>query len=688
MKNQVLCLMLGAALLSLVNGCQKPVQADTFLQLSQTEVSLPAEGGTRSVAFKVTNPKDGAEVTVSAPEVEWVSNFVIGESDIAFDVDKNVSDSPRSVKVAVSYPGVEPDAEFTISQAAGVPVPFTITVKNITETTADFDIVPLDPEMSYIFFSTTQDYIDYNNLNTDEALYQDDMEYIKNQIMSGYTFDYFLSKGEQKDIPISGMYPNSENVVYAYGVDPVSQDRLTDIVYARFTTLDVERIDVNFTFGEPVIDGPSVSVDVFMNGYDGYWSAFALPASSFSPDESVYDYCSQFWLENVSIYQMLGYSNEEILQDMCMVGDTNIRFNLDPSTEYVIAVFPVNEDALVSSDPATLNIETGAVEPSDNVISIEVSDIKGSSAVISFLPSNDDPYAFDVYPSSDFDGLSDSDIIDMCMSNSPNETRGSFSSKITGILPQTSYTAIAFGYQAGVATTGLFKYTFTTADPVTGPVEFELKFDDYYDAAASSEALRSAGYPGDADYIDQVVDAGLDVLLPVQAVTTPDVGTFYYVLFSDSEENHTDNPDEYISYLSYYGNSNESAFFTVNYDMPLFAVGVAFDDNGEPGPVWVSDSFTLTRDGVSDPQGFVDYLYPSASVTMTRASSAPCYKMNIGGDSRVERFSPAAAPSGVSVTSAVVAGEAKCCLPENISCPVADSFKAAGSMVMRNFIKR
>lgn len=684
MRNQVLYSMLGMAVLFLVNGCQKPVQPDPTLELSQTEVAVPAEGGTYSVAFKVTNPKDGAEVTVAAPEVDWVTNVVVGESDITFDVAKNETTEARTAKVAVSYPGIEPDAEFTISQEAGEPAPFVITVKDITETTATFDVVPNDPDMSYICFATSQEYLDFNGLTTDEAVYQDDMAYIDE---SGYTFDYFITQGSITDSPISGMLPNTENVVYAYGVDPVSRERLTDVIYARFSTLPVEMIETNFTFGEPAVDGPSVSVDVSVNGYDGYWTAYALATSSISPDETVYDYCSQLWSEYVSIYQMFGFSNEEILEANCISGDYGLSFSLEPNTAYTIAVFAINDQLLACSEPTTIEVTTGSVEPSDNVITIEVSDITGTTANISFLPTNEDPYAYAVFAASDLEGMTDEEIIAGCIDSYPYETSGPIvDAKFTGMTPETSYTVVAFGYEAGVSTTGLFKNTFTTAAGISGNVDFELQFDEYYDVLASAEAFRNAGYADDADYLEYVFEAGLDVLMPVTAVTTPEVGTYFYVILTDVEGNHVDD-QTYIDFLMYNGTSSASTLYTLNYDEPMFAVGVAFDDFGVAGPVWKSESFTLTRDGVSDPQGVIDYLYGSSSTTSTTSmANAPTsiYKVELNNmRSNVERFTP----EQKIIKPEYKGGELKYVLPDNMKLPEAGSLQKANS-TERTFFRK
>ena len=104
MRNQVLySTLLGAAVLFLVNGCQKPVQPDPTLTLSQTAISVPAEGGTFSVAYKVTNPREGAEVSPEASTNDWVTSLEVVDNNINFDVAVNEATEPRSVDVTEVY---------------------------------------------------------------------------------------------------------------------------------------------------------------------------------------------------------------------------------------------------------------------------------------------------------------------------------------------------------------------------------------------------------------------------------------------------------------------------------------------------------------------------------------------------------------------------------------------------------
>lgn len=612
MRSQVLySALLGAAVLFLVNACQKPAQPDPTLTLDQTEVAVSAEGGSCSVSYKITDPRDGAELSVAEPEVEWISNVAVSESDISFDVAANETESERSATLIVSYPGVEPDVELTVVQAAGSPAPFAIEVRDITETSAVFDVIPLDKDMYFACFNVTQDYLEDYNLTTDEALLADDKIFFDTYLQSGYTMENLVYKGDVlTDILASGLVPGTEQVIYAYGIDIDTMEPLTEIVYERFTTLPVEKLDVVFTFGEPQIDGPEVTVSITPQGYDGYWMPYVLETATIEPDETLYGQCSERWSGEMELWQqVLQFSNEEILQMLCYQGSADLRLtDLLPNTAYTIAVFAVSDDCLLVSEPSVLEVTTGSVPMSDNVIDISVSDITGSTATVTFKSSNSDPWAYDVYASSAFQGMTDEEILSACAANNPNRAIGSGSIEYSGLAPQTDYTVVAFGYDLGAVTTQLFKASFTTGEAVTGPIEFELEYDAYYDAAATVEILKAAGYENEAADVEAAVAQGVEVLLPAVPHTTPEVGTYYYAFLLDDPAYHLDDPSGYLSLLLQGGNTADWACYTLSYDQSVFAVGVAVDDLGDAGPVWVGDAVTLSKDGVSDPQGFVDFL--------------------------------------------------------------------------------
>ena len=114
--------MFGLAVLLLAYSCEKPLE-DPELTLSQTEVSVPADGGTFSVAFQVSNPRDGAEVSAEAEANDWVTGLEVVDNNINFDVAANEVTETRSVDVTVSYPGA---AEKVFTRRPGCQRPRTL----------------------------------------------------------------------------------------------------------------------------------------------------------------------------------------------------------------------------------------------------------------------------------------------------------------------------------------------------------------------------------------------------------------------------------------------------------------------------------------------------------------------------------------------------------------------------------
>lgn len=654
MKNQVLYSVLAIAAAAFVYGCQKPMTESPALELDPAELTVPAEGGEFSVSYKVVNPAEGARLEIDEPDVDWVKGFAVSDSRITFQVDKNDTEFQREVTVLVAYSGAA-GKDFTIIQEGGVQAPFTIEMKEITTSSYTFDIFPYDKEMYFFYNFCTQNYLDSHNLTSDEALFQDDMLYYGNSIVS------FLSQGDQIDVKNNvGISPSTEYVIYAYGVDPETLERLTDIVYKRFTTLEPEKVDVEFGV-VPHVDGTSVTLDVTPVNYDGHWAAFAFKTSDLDPDESLFSLCTEAMREQIGIWSII-YTPEQLLEKFCKTGEQSIMFSdLQAESDYTIAVVAVNESVEVNSEPSTVSVTTGAVTPSDNVLDITVSGITSTSATISISTTNDDPYRFVIAAAEEFEGMDDNQIIGSCLSlpeDQYNNGTGPVRGTIGDLDPNTEYSVIAFGVEAGTATTGLFSKNFTTSEAVDTDVKFELLLDGYYDLEQTVGAFRSAGYDDDADYL-----AGLDgeAIMTFKATTDPEVSTYYYMMMPDVEGNWMSD-EEYVSALMANGASAPDGYIALDYDTAYLAVGVAVNDLGNTGPVW-KKSFTLTSDGVSDPQGFIDYVYGTAPASARSCSSkavsvsdvqnsAPAFKLtDVNANSEDFRRSIAVLPDYFKITA-------------------------------------
>lgn len=668
--------MFGLAVLLLMNSCEKPVeQPDPTLTLSQTEVSVPADGGTYSVAYKVTNPKEGAEVSVDVPANDWVSNLVVVDAAINFDVAVNEATETREVEVTVSYPGAK-DQVFTIAQAAGEPAPFVINVKEVNPTSFVVDIIPEDKEMAWISFSTTQEYLDEYGLTTDDALFEDDLNYM------GADVEYYASYGDAIDANYVGVTPNTDIVLYVYGIDLNTLERLTDIIYARFTTPEVPKVEADFDI-TTTVDGPSVTAHVTPQGYDGYYYVEAYETASLDPSVSLYDLCYSNFMSLVSFYQMFGMSADDVLAALCYQGETAWNFALSPSTDYTIVAYAVSNEAVPNSDPVSVEVTSGPLEPSDNQLTVTVTEVGARVATVNVSTTNDDPYGIYVVPSSELaEFTTDNEIMEYLLYwYYPTETTGDFSQSITGLTPETEYSVCAFGQVAGLATTGLFRTDFITTEAEIGNATIEVVFDEYYDMAASLDVLNEID-PSLASEIESYISQGLEVLLPCYAVTEPaDAEFYYYGLYSYDEsmfEQYTDN--DIINTLMMDYPADPSTLYVLNYGEPLIFLGVALDANGNPGPLFKGEPFTLTPEEAADPEGLWDLFGASAS---TKSSAQTGFSI------AREKMS---VPEGISVRKDVEAPVAKVyaepvvVAPSSVELP--DASAVQDVRVVRSFYKK
>ncbi len=256
------------AALLVVGGCQKQVLDPPSLKLDTNEFTAPASGGEVEVPYVLKNGTEGAEVSVDPVEdYTWVTGTRVESSSIYVTVTANDTEAERTAEFTVSYPGITKALEFSITQDAGeTPAgdgDFVITVNNIEAESFTYSIVPADKEMTYfhMFFpkAAFAEY-GYENIFVDgkldgDALYAFDKEELYSQ--EGF-FEMFTATGDLTDAE-GASTSSTEMIVYCYGVNPGTQEKLTDVYYKEFTTLGLPAV---ITLDEELIEaGP--------DGYDG-----------------------------------------------------------------------------------------------------------------------------------------------------------------------------------------------------------------------------------------------------------------------------------------------------------------------------------------------------------------------------------------------------------------------------------
>ena len=546
----------------------------------------------------MTNPVPDGEITLGYDrEQQWVTFDVTKPGVIAFTAEKNETSSWRELDVEVGYPGLEKTPSFTIrQQAGGQTAAFAMSPGDILQRAFRMNISPSDKNMSYVAFAKTAEQMAM--FPDDEALLDSDSEYFfwSAEANEMTIHEYIATEAISGDTTLVwNCEPGTDYVVYAYGID--LETLLVQTPVAKTSVTSEKLYDVEFGISVSA-DGHRARVDVAPAESDCRYYVLVSPVSDIFQGEKFSKWCSDAWNAKVQDWQLYDNLTEtQILEQYCKTGAAAWDFELRADTDYRAAVFAVDDKAWLCSEPVTEDFRTGATSGSENVVTISISGVASRSASVIFTPLNDDPFAYTVTESSQFEGMSDAEIIEYCATRLyPTVRTGKFSGSFAKLKPGTKYCALAYGTFNGDITTGLFKEEFTTTDQ-TGTVAFELQFGPYYDLMELDEADPNTDWAYSAQYYD--------CLLPVEVGEELNGRKYYYALYTtDVLAGLSD--EELYNTLYDNGADYSPNYFLADYDLEFVLAGFAVDDNGDWGPLWKSEPFTMTADGVSDPSGYVN----------------------------------------------------------------------------------
>ncbi|MCI6160632.1 MAG: hypothetical protein MR681_04755 [Prevotella sp.] len=290
----------------------------------------------------------------------------------------------------------------------------------------------------------------------------------------------------------------------------------------------------------------------------------------------------------------MGLTVEEALAQLVAKKHTQTSFtSLKENTEYVgFALYIDTKTGQFLSKPVVVSVKTEKAKPSDNKLSIEVSDIKARKATVHFTTTSNDQYAFVYLKWENWKTYSEEEILNTLTESSykPYLTlcQGNYSVPLTGLSPETEYAVVAFGYSGSVVTTPMTKAMFTTGKNEVANITFKLEHDKYYDGTKMAEL-----YPND------YAGAAGCAVLPVKVKIDGAAVSYHYGLYAEDVLDPSSRSDEdLIGELMYYGISSEESAFFVPYGQVCTAVGYAVDADGNYSPVF-RERIYLTEEGVS-----------------------------------------------------------------------------------------
>lgn len=594
-KNWMLMSVMALGLVASLSSCKddkKPEPSPADFAVVEDEVAVPFEGGAAQVTYTLENPVEGVSLAFQ-PDAAWVNTEDLStDGVIKFNVEPNEEKAERTAKVTVTYG--ELSDSFVVKQAPyEEPAPFEIIIpeEKITLTSLSFQVIPLDKEMTYISMIIDKAYFD--KFATLEEYIQDDIEYFTDDAeYYGMTLEEYLSailnKGDTELFEVTGLVPETEYVVYAYGMNPQAEV-LSDLVYELVKTASPEKIDISFEINYKV-DGPMADAEITPSVNNQKYVFDAVAKENYTTDAELKGAYQSYLLQMAAMYEAFGMSAEDFVNEISNTGKATISLELDADTEYVGFAAAIDNSAVLISDLTAKEFATGKVEPSDNKIDVKISNVQARIASIEVTTTNNDPYSLSVFKSEIVAGLNDDEIVSFIIENNAVQVfNGDFSADITDLSPNTEYSAFAFGYVAGTATTDMVRVDFKTKEGVPSDVTFSIAYDKYFDGDEVAEK-----YP-------DFYDAASLAVLPVTAQATPEenvLGYYYAIYQGDLTSSAEYSDDMIIQSLLQQGVTRESIYFLLPYDEPLTILGVAMDVNGNYSPVY-REVINLSKDGVS-----------------------------------------------------------------------------------------
>ena len=278
---------------------------------------------------------------------------------------------------------------------------FVFANKHIKHTELSLDIMPHDQETEYVVLFAEKKHFIANGIDTREELVEDDLKMLRSYAeYYGITIREFLEgmkwlvKGNKEGYKVTNLYPDTEYVVYCYGVDVDDESYVatTEICYEVITTTAPELQRVEFDIAT-TISGNNVEIVMTPNNYNGlYYSYIVLETDSYYLPEGAEfnaDYLAHYRNTTWATFNELINNQGTPAEQFCHSGTVTLNERLNPNANYMVVCFAVSDEQtpILCSEPTIKYFTTEQSNKSDLTIKIEVTDITQYNATLTVTPS-------------------------------------------------------------------------------------------------------------------------------------------------------------------------------------------------------------------------------------------------------------------------------------------------------------
>ena len=485
------------------------------------------------------------------------------------------------------------------------------------------NIMPQNEEQEYIVFLCEKKHFLRNQIDTREELLEDDYIYFT-QLAEQYNMGVkeFLSavgwlvKGDKVGYGAVNLYPNTDYVVYCYGVefDGDFYEATTEICYTEIATTAPEFVEVDYTI-DAAITGNVATISIDPNDYKGYYYYYIVPET-----DRYYLHNGMEFNDDYMTYYRNGLLDEldegldegTSISSMCCKGKVEIVERLEPNKGYVVLVFTLSNDKtpIIASFPTTKYFNTGDIKTSDLTIDIAVTDITPYYAQLAVTPSNNtETYACLLLGKNQVPPIEDEyeQMLTIMEYYEPSTFKGAFSEKIFPFMPESEYVILAFGVENNLPTTELFRRDFTTAKADPGKISIEnIEIVKLFDA----EEIIAL----DKSYSNALAECECVAVVDVTtSAPTDNVYFWWYEEWMKIEYSAEAFLEDLLMYDPTPTRQLIDMYYSYSDDDKFFFAGIAEDGDGNLSPIYYGESFLVSKDMCSPANEFFSYVNKSSA---------------------------------------------------------------------------
>ena len=489
-----------------------------------------------------------------------------------------------------------------------------------------------DPDMEYIVLLAQKKHFIINGIDTERKLLEDDFYYIKS-LAEQYNTSIrdlleqmkWLCKGDREGYSAMGLYPDTDYVVYCYGVEFTDEgfEATTEVCYDIIKTAGPVAKEVSFDI-DCTVDGNLVDISFDPNGYDGYYYYYLVPSTSreYVAEDETMDQTHVEMFSNMTFDRFNQWLNVNgtPVEEFCIKGEHFHSERVEPNADYMVVAFAVSDDTtpLLCSTPSVSYFTSGDFAKSSLTFDIEVTDITPYSANLNLRPSNNNDTYTCIFIAMSQMPLVDSDyqlMKALVGGFQPSEFTGPIKNEYLGpLMPDTEYVVLAFGIDGNMPTTDLYQVSFTSEAAVMGTTQItDIKLVKLFD----KEEIVAL----DPSYSRKLGDC--ECVAIVEATTNEPCDKLYFWWYEEWMKcGYTE--EAFLEDLLMYPYASNPEIMDMYYSMDdgdlFFFGGIAEDKDGNLGDIYYGDDFLLSKEMVSPAEEFFQYVETGDQVEPTTSS--------------------------------------------------------------------